>query len=232
MSRVAITRRVRFEAAHQLWSTGLDEAANEATYGKCAREGGHGHNYEVEVTVEVALQYNDSYNEAVYAFANNINTVEGGSHLVGFRTALTRSINRYLSNHNKNSKGEAPSVTGDDLREGGEVPLPLGADAGDDADAAARLHLHPGPLVGADAGAFDVTNDADAAAPSIGVLRTVLEVAIAEQRKPESFDISPAVVPHQLVAEQPLSRHVDEGAVFGNRILTNPPFHQHAVEHR
>jgi DNA gyrase subunit B len=70
------------------------------------------------VAVEIALQYNDSYNEAVYSFANNINTVEGGTHLIGFRTALTRSINRYLSNHNKNSKGEAPSVTGDDLREG------------------------------------------------------------------------------------------------------------------
>ena len=52
MSRVTVTRRVRFEAAHRLWSTVLDEAANEATYGKCAREGGHGHNYEVEVTVE------------------------------------------------------------------------------------------------------------------------------------------------------------------------------------
>jgi len=72
-----------------------------------------------EVTVEVALQYNDSYNEAVYSFANNINTVEGGTHLVGFRTALTRTINRYIQNHYKpNSKGEKPAVTGDDLREG------------------------------------------------------------------------------------------------------------------
>jgi len=70
------------------------------------------------VSVEIALQYNDSYNESVYSFANNINTAEGGTHLIGFRTALTRSINRYLSNHNKNSKGEAPSVSGDDLREG------------------------------------------------------------------------------------------------------------------
>ena len=52
MSRVSVTRRVRFEAAHRLWSTQLDDAANEATYGKCSREGGHGHNYEVEVTVE------------------------------------------------------------------------------------------------------------------------------------------------------------------------------------
>lgn len=52
MRRVTVTRRVRFEAAHRLWSTSLDGTANEATYGKCAREGGHGHNYEVEVTVE------------------------------------------------------------------------------------------------------------------------------------------------------------------------------------
>ncbi|MEE3328016.1 MAG: DNA topoisomerase (ATP-hydrolyzing) subunit B [Myxococcota bacterium] len=72
-----------------------------------------------EVGIEIALQYNDSYNEAVYSFANNINTVEGGSHLVGFRTALTRTINRYIQNHEKgNAKGEKPSVTGDDLREG------------------------------------------------------------------------------------------------------------------
>ena len=72
-----------------------------------------------EVGIEIALQYNDSYNEAVYSFANNINTVEGGSHLVGFRTALTRTINRYIQNHEKgNAKGEKSSVTGDDLREG------------------------------------------------------------------------------------------------------------------
>ena len=72
-----------------------------------------------EVGIEIALQYNDSYNEAVYSFANNINTVEGGSHLIGFRTALTRTINRYIQNHEKgNAKGEKSSVTGDDLREG------------------------------------------------------------------------------------------------------------------
>ena len=72
-----------------------------------------------EVAIEIALQYNDSYNESIYSFANNINTTEGGSHLVGFRTALTRTINRYIQNHQKgNSKGEKSSVTGDDLREG------------------------------------------------------------------------------------------------------------------
>jgi len=71
------------------------------------------------VDVEIALQYNDSYNEAVYSFANNINTVEGGAHLVGFRTALTRTINRYIAATTKaNAKGEKLSVTGDDLREG------------------------------------------------------------------------------------------------------------------
>jgi 6-pyruvoyltetrahydropterin/6-carboxytetrahydropterin synthase len=51
MSMVFVTRRVRFEAAHRLRSAALDDAANEATYGKCAREAGHGHNYEVEITV-------------------------------------------------------------------------------------------------------------------------------------------------------------------------------------
>jgi DNA gyrase subunit B len=74
---------------------------------------------DVEVTVEVALQYNDSYNEAVFSFANNINTVDGGTHLIGFRTALTRAINRYLTSQGRpNSKGQAETVSGDDLREG------------------------------------------------------------------------------------------------------------------
>jgi len=45
------------------------------------------------VEIEIALQYNDSYSETVFSFANNINTVDGGSHLSGFRTALTRTIN-------------------------------------------------------------------------------------------------------------------------------------------
>ncbi len=74
---------------------------------------------ESQVDVEIALQYNDSYNEAVYSFANNINTIEGGSHLIGFRTALTRTINRYITNHAKpNARGDKAAVTGDDLREG------------------------------------------------------------------------------------------------------------------
>jgi DNA gyrase subunit B len=81
---------------------------------KFEAHGGH----ETSVTIEVALQYNDTYNESVFSFANNINTVEGGSHLIGFRTALTRTLNRYLTAQKKNGKGEAESVSGDDVREG------------------------------------------------------------------------------------------------------------------
>lgn len=69
------------------------------------------------VEVEVALQYNDQYNENVYSYVNNINTHEGGTHLVGFRTALTRSLNNYAY---KNSlvKENGIQLTGDDFREG------------------------------------------------------------------------------------------------------------------
>jgi DNA gyrase subunit B len=73
---------------------------------------------DVPVGIEVALQYNDSYNESVYSFANNINTVEGGSHLIGFRTALTRTLNRYIATQNKNAKDAAETLSGDDVREG------------------------------------------------------------------------------------------------------------------
>ena len=76
------------------------------------------HGRKVPVSVEVALQYNDSYNESVFSFANNINTVDGGSHLIGFRTALTRTINRYIANQKSSSKSAPESVSGDDLREG------------------------------------------------------------------------------------------------------------------
>jgi DNA gyrase subunit B len=81
------------------------------------------HGRTVNVEVEVSLQYNDSYNESVYSFANNINTIEGGTHLIGFRTALTRAFNRYIaattkSTGGKGGKAEAPTVSGDDLREG------------------------------------------------------------------------------------------------------------------
>ena len=66
--------------------------------------------------VEVALQYNDSYNEVLFSFVNNINTVEGGTHVSGFRSALTRTFNNYAKAHNLLKGGEPPS--GEDLREG------------------------------------------------------------------------------------------------------------------
>ena len=71
------------------------------------------------VEVEIALQYNDSYAENVFAFANTINTVDGGTHLSGFRSALTRSINNFASAAGmlKEQKDEV-TITGDDVREG------------------------------------------------------------------------------------------------------------------
>ncbi|MDH7596605.1 MAG: DNA topoisomerase (ATP-hydrolyzing) subunit B [Methanothrix sp.] len=68
------------------------------------------------VSVEVAMQYNTSYNESVFTFANNINTREGGTHLSGFRAALTKTVNDF-AREKKLLKGEA-KLTGDDLREG------------------------------------------------------------------------------------------------------------------
>jgi DNA gyrase subunit B len=73
---------------------------------------------EIPVQIEIALQYNESYNESVFSFANNINTIEGGTHLIGFRTALTRTLNRYLTNQKKNGKDAREAIGGDDTREG------------------------------------------------------------------------------------------------------------------
>jgi DNA gyrase subunit B len=66
--------------------------------------------------IEVAMQYNDSYNENIFTFANNINTREGGTHLSGFRAALTRTTNEYGKNNNLLKNGA--KLTGEDLREG------------------------------------------------------------------------------------------------------------------
>lgn len=67
--------------------------------------------------IECAIQYNDGFNEAVFSFANSINTIDGGSHLTGFRTALTRVLNDY-ARKNKILKDNDPNLTGDDVREG------------------------------------------------------------------------------------------------------------------
>ena len=70
-----------------------------------------------DVVVEVALQHNDSYNEGVYGFVNNITTPEGGTHLAGFRSALTKTFNDY-ARKNKLLKDSEQNLTGDDIREG------------------------------------------------------------------------------------------------------------------
>src|SRR5215510_3862356 len=68
------------------------------------------------LSMEVALQYNDGYSENIFSFANNINTVDGGTHLTGFRTALTRTINWFGSQQGLFKEKE--TLTGDDVREG------------------------------------------------------------------------------------------------------------------
>ncbi len=69
------------------------------------------------IIVELALQYNDGYAENIFSYANNINTIEGGSHLIGFKSALTRCVNEYARKNNliKNAK---VSISGEDVREG------------------------------------------------------------------------------------------------------------------
>jgi DNA gyrase subunit B len=70
-----------------------------------------------ELVAEVAIQYNGEYKESLFSYANNINTVEGGSHLSGFKSALTRTINAYATK-NDLLKGYKEGITGDDVREG------------------------------------------------------------------------------------------------------------------
>jgi DNA gyrase subunit B len=69
------------------------------------------------VEVAIAMQYNDSYNEQIFTFVNNINTIEGGTHLSGFRSALTRSVNEYIKK-NEISKVKDLKLSGEDVREG------------------------------------------------------------------------------------------------------------------
>ena len=70
-----------------------------------------------DVEVEIALQYTEAYSENIFSFCNNINTIEGGTHLSGFRSALTRSINSYARS-NKMLKNDSDTMSGDDIREG------------------------------------------------------------------------------------------------------------------
>lgn len=70
-----------------------------------------------DVQIEVSIQYNSTFSEKIFSFANNINTAEGGSHLIGFKAALTRTINQYANNGNLPKNLQA-KISGDDVREG------------------------------------------------------------------------------------------------------------------
>ncbi len=72
---------------------------------------------QLEVHVDVVMQYNDSYNDQILCYTNTINNPDGGTHLVGFRSAVTRSINQYAKSNNL-LKEKDPQITGDDVREG------------------------------------------------------------------------------------------------------------------
>ena len=76
----------------------------------------HKEDEQARMVADIVIQYNDGYNETIFTFANNINTVEGGTHLSGFKSALTRTVNFYAKNAKLLKNGESPS--GDDLREG------------------------------------------------------------------------------------------------------------------
>ena len=71
-----------------------------------------------DIGIEIAFQYNDGYNENVFSFVNNINTHEGGTHLTGFKSGLTRVINQYLGRSSINKKDKEAKLSGDDVREG------------------------------------------------------------------------------------------------------------------
>ncbi|MBN1755839.1 DNA topoisomerase (ATP-hydrolyzing) subunit B [bacterium] len=73
---------------------------------------------EGDTIVEIAIQYNSGYSETVYSYANNINTIEGGTHEVGFKQALTRTLNAYAVSHGHLKESDTESVTGSDAREG------------------------------------------------------------------------------------------------------------------
>jgi DNA gyrase subunit B len=72
---------------------------------------------DIEVHVEVVLQYNDSYNDQILCYTNTIHNPDGGTHLIGFRSALTRAVNQYAKQNNL-LKEKDPQITGDDLKEG------------------------------------------------------------------------------------------------------------------
>src|SRR6202161_336 len=119
--KITLTDERSDKTAEFRFSGGITEFVKHLNRGKTTRhdspiyiEGKRGN-----VEIEIALQYNDSYGENVFAFANAINTVDGGTHLSGFRSSLTRTINSFASNAGmlKDQKDEV-TISGDDVREG------------------------------------------------------------------------------------------------------------------
>src|SRR5208283_160339 len=119
--KITLTDERSEKSAEFRFTGGIAEFVKHLNRGKAAlhdspiyMEGKRGN-----VEIEIALQYNDTYGENVFAFANTINTVDGGTHLSGFRSALTRTINNFASNAGmlKEQKDEV-SISGDDVREG------------------------------------------------------------------------------------------------------------------
>ncbi len=113
-----------YKTAQFLYSGGIAEFIKHLNRGKSVlhenpiyiegeREGPSG-----TVAIEIALQYNDGYAETLFSFANNINTVDGGTHLSGFRTALTRTINFFGRQAGLFKDAKEENLTGDDVREG------------------------------------------------------------------------------------------------------------------
>ena len=70
------------------------------------------------IIMEIAFQYNDTYNEQIFTYANNINTREGGTHLSGFKAGLTRCINQYMATADLPKNFKEQHLAGDDVREG------------------------------------------------------------------------------------------------------------------
>lgn len=108
-----VQKRVLFEYAGGIKSFVEFLNKNKGTVGEII----YLHKEKDKVDVEIALQYNDGYNENIHSFVNNINTIEGGTHLEGFKTALTRTINNYISKKKLNGKNSF-SLSGEDVREG------------------------------------------------------------------------------------------------------------------
>ena len=114
-SRTARSRSARSITTKAASSSSSSTCA--ATASRCTRSRSTSRPSREEAEIELALQYDDGYNENTFTFVNNINTHEGGTHLTGFKAALTRTLNDY-ARKNGVLKKELDALSGDDVREG------------------------------------------------------------------------------------------------------------------